>query len=128
MVDSSVWIDHLNNQPTPQVQRLRGQLLTGDVALCDFVLMEVLQGIRDDRRHDRTLAALQTYPIHSLGGAPLAIRAANNYRSLRARGITIRSSIDCLIATFCIENGFELLHSDRDYRPFELHLGLRVVA
>ena len=128
LVDSSVWIDHLNNRQSSAMLALRALIPYGDIGLCDLILMEVLQGIGHQRKRDLALQALQTFPVYETGGVTLAIRSADNYRFLRSHGFTVRTSVDCLIATFCIENGFELLHSDRDYAPFEEHLGLKAAA
>jgi len=106
---------------------LRQRLAEADLVLADLVLLEVLQGLRgDEERFNRVMRDMVALEIFAIGGMILAIQSARNYRLLRSRGITIRSSIDCLIATFCINTGVELLHNDRDFDPFEQHLGLRV--
>ena len=93
----------------------------------DLIAMEILRGVRDEQRYKRVRTeVLGTVPM-AMATTPIVLKSADNYRALRARGITIRSAIDCLIATFCIEGGHELLHSDRDFDPFEQHCGLRVV-
>ena len=128
MVDSSVWIDHWNSRLTPQVHALRLAQYGSDVAVGDLIILEVLQGFRTKRMFNHVLQVFLSYPTLDLGGVELAVKAARNYRFLRSRGFTVRKPIDCLIATFCIENGYELLHSDRDYLPFEEHLGLKSAA
>lgn len=128
IVDSSVWIDSLNNRVTPAVRALRRAGAEPGIGLCDLIPLEVLQGLRSQSVFEETLQSLSSYPIFTLGGIHLAIKAAQNYRFLRSRGCTIRKPIDCLIATFCIENGFDLLRSDRGYLPFEEHLGLKPAA
>jgi len=93
----------------------------------DLIMAEVLQGFaseREFRSAERIFAALEFRPMV---GRENALAAARNYRSLRARGVTVRSTIDSFIATFCISGGHDLLHHDRDFDPFERHLGLRVV-
>jgi predicted nucleic acid-binding protein len=127
LVDSSVWIDFFNGRITPQTDTLDRELGQGPIVLGDIVLAEVLQGFRNEREFQKVKRALLQFPILDMGGRDLALKSATNYRRLRARGITIRSTIDCWIATFCIEWGHELLHSDRDFDPFERVLGLRVV-
>ena len=125
--DSSVWIDHFGGTITPQVSELRRRLGYEVTPVGDLVVMEVFRGIRDEfqsRRIWREMMGLVLYPMAT---TPIVLKSAGNYRALRARGITIRSAIDCLIATFCIEGGHELLHSDRDFDPFEQHFRLRVV-
>ncbi len=127
LVDSSVWIDHFNGHVTPRTGLLPALVGEGSVVVADFVLLEVLQGFRSDREYEQVRDALLAFPIVELGGATPAVRAAQNFRELRARGITVRKPIDCLIATFCIDNGHLLLHNDRDFDPFEQHLGLQVL-
>lgn len=125
VVDSSVWIDNIRNEPTPQVALLR-RIDIGLVIVGDLIMLEVLRGLRSDTEaavHEQRFRAVGVTPISN---ADLAVAAASNYRKLRARGITIRSVVDVLIATFCIENGHQLLHSDRDFDHFERHLGLQV--
>jgi predicted nucleic acid-binding protein len=98
-----------------------------DVAAGDLMLCEVLQGARSPREFERIKRELLALDILPMAGAHSAVAAAHNYRDLRRRGITVRGAVDCLIATFCIENGHVLLHNDRDFDPFEKHLGLRVL-
>ena len=127
LVDSSVWIDYLRGNATPQTEKLDSLLGTVPLAIGDLILAEVLQGCSTDREFNevkRTLAALHS--VH-LGGFELAIEAAQNFRRLRALGFTVRKTIDTVIATRCILDGLELLHNDRDFEPFEQHLGLRGV-
>ena len=126
LADSSVWIDMLRQADSPQVRLLRDGLESASIAVADLVVLEVLQGLRDDPQ-GRVRQRLLDLEVHTVGGLALCLRAAENYRILRSRGFTIRSTIDCLIATFCIEGGHTLLHSDRDFDPFETHLGLRVL-
>ncbi|KQT32058.1 twitching motility protein PilT [Sphingomonas sp. Leaf412] len=125
LVDSSVWIDFLRDRDTPQTDRLIRLLRSTKILTADLVLTEVLQGVRDERAHDRALELLSLPGILSVSSAEVAIQAARNYRHLRGRGITIRKTIDTLIATRCILDGIPLLYADRDYDPFVQHLGLR---
>lgn len=129
LVDSSVWIDLFRGDDTPQTRLMRSilQNSSADLVLADLILLEVLQGFRSEQQAQSALQAMADLTCFNLGGKPLAILAASNYRQLRAQGFTVRSTLDCLIATFCIEHDFQLLHSDRDFIPFEQHLGLRVV-
>jgi predicted nucleic acid-binding protein len=127
LVDSSVWIDYLRGTASPQAEKLDTLLGTVPLAIGDLILTEVLQGCATDREFNavkRTLSSLHTV---NLGGLELAIEAAKNFRKLRALGFTVRKTIDTVIATRCIMDGMELLHSDRDFDPFEKHLGLRCV-
>ena len=128
-VDTTVWVDHLNDTPTPQVIRLRdiitnglGLLVVGDLVLC-----EVLQGLSNAREAALVERALRRFTLAAMVNPLLASRSAANYRALRARGITVRKTMDMLIGTYCIEHGHALLHSDRDFDPMETHLGLSVV-
>lgn len=130
LADSSVWIDLLNDRASPATTFLADALRTGlpRVVVGDLVAMEVLRGIRDDARYDRVRRAFSALDSVAIVPAGTALRAAENYRSLRIRGFTVRSSIDCLIATFCIDERVPLLHTDRDFAPFAEHLGLETVA
>jgi predicted nucleic acid-binding protein len=127
LVDSSVWIALFRGDDTPHTRLLRDLLQDGDeeTAIADLILQEILQGVRAERQAKNIIDAVAGLPCPILGNKPLAILAAANYRQLRRKGVTVRSTIDSLIATFCIENGFPLLHNDRDFAPFEKHLGLR---
>ena len=125
MVDSTVWIDFFNGTVTPQTDHLDRILGQAPIVVGDLIVAEVLQGFRADRDWHAAQDALLRFPILELGGLAIALRSAQNYRTLRARGITVRKTIDCLIATFCIEEGVALLHSDRDFKPFARHLGLQ---
>ncbi len=127
IVDTTVWIDYLNGARSPQTRWLDAQLEQQRLGLTDLILCEVLQGIHDERQAKETWHALRRFEIAATGGEDLAVAAAENYRQLRAQGRTVRKTIDCLIATFCLERGHSLLHNDRDYDAFEEHLGLSVV-
>ena len=127
MVDSSVWIDFLGESMSVQVDRLAWQLKHQSVLMGDLVLTEVLQGIKSDREFRMVRNSLSVLDAVSLVTPALAVTAANNYRTLRKLGITVRKTVDCLIATWCIENNVPLLHSDRDFDPFEKHLGLQTL-
>ncbi|HWB33674.1 MAG TPA: PIN domain nuclease [Acidobacteriaceae bacterium] len=126
IVDSSVWIDYLAARANSETMWLREKISPASVGLVDLVLCEVLQGIESASRFERVRGQLMTLRVFDTGGAALAVAAAENYRVLRAKGITVRKTIDCLIATFCIREGHVLLHRDHDYDPFERFLGLRV--
>ena len=127
MVDSSVWIDFLGDSMTREVDTLASHIRDGRVLMGDLVLTEVLQGIQSDREFrvvHRALSALDTVQVVT---PALAVASARNYRRLRGLGITVRKTIDCLIATWCIEHGVPLLFSDRDFEPFVEHLGLQAL-
>jgi predicted nucleic acid-binding protein len=127
VVDSSVWIDFFNDAGSPSSELLEQLLDRGEVRLVvpDLVLYEVLRGFRDERDHRQARQLMETLSIEQAGGTALALAAAQHYRSLRAHGITVRSAIDVLVATFCIENDYALLHRDRDFDAFEDLRGLR---
>jgi predicted nucleic acid-binding protein len=127
LVDSSVWIDYLRGTSSPQAEKLDALLGTVPLAIGDLILTEVLQGCATDREFNAVKRTLSTLHTVNLGGLELAIEAAKNFRKLRALGFTVRKTIDTVIATRCIMDGLELLHSDRDFDPFEKHLGLRCV-
>lgn len=127
IVDSSVWIDYFNGTPTAQTEILDSALGQQSIGLGDIILCEVLQGYQAQRDFERAREALLRFPVYVIGGSELAVKSAENFRRLRRRGITVRKTIDCLIATFVIERGFSLLHSDHDFDPFGQHLGLEVI-
>lgn len=125
LVDSSVWIDYFRGTPTPQAERLDALLGTESVVTGDLVLTEVLQGFAGDRDFNQAKKLLTSLVVVDLGGQEVAVQAAENFRALRKLGITVRKTIDAVIATRCIESGFTLLYSDRDFDPFVRHLNLR---
>ena len=128
LVDSSVWIDHFRGIDTPQVSLLDRVLASEPVAIGDLILVEVLQGFTNDRDFNQARRLLTALTVIEIGGAGIAVQTAQNFRRLRALGITVRKTIDTLIATRCIADGLTLLHSDHDFDPFAQHLGLRVLA
>lgn len=125
LVDSSVWIDYFRGIPTPQTDMLDSLLGTEPVAAGDLILTEVLQGFVSERDFKQATELLTSLVIVELAGEAVASQAAKNFRALRALGITVRRTIDTLIATRCIEDGLQLLYSDKDFDPFVEHLGLR---
>lgn len=127
IVDSSVWVDYFRGAPTPETDWLDRELMRQRLGLTDIILCEVLQGVRDDGLFAAVRTELLRCHVFSTGGVDLAIAAAEHYRMLRRRGHTVRKTVDCLIATFCLEHGHTLLHADRDFDPFEQQLGLRVI-
>lgn len=127
LVDSSVWIDYFRGTPTPQADMLDKLLGVETLSTGDLILAEVLQGFEDERHFDLAKRMMMSLEIINLGGLDIAIQAARNFRALRRLGVTIRKTIDTVIATRCIESGYHLLHNDRDFDPFVKHLGLRVL-
>jgi predicted nucleic acid-binding protein len=128
LVDSSVWVDYFRGSDTLQTDWLDLLLGREPLAIGDLILAEVLQGFDSDRDFRRARRVLTSLLVVDLGGLEIAIQAAENFRILRRRGVTIRKTIDTIIATRCIESGYELLHSDRDFDPFAAYLGLRVAS
>lgn len=127
VVDTTVWVDYLRglqNRETDYFDRELGRQRFG---LTDLILCEVLQGVSDERAFTRVLRGLRKFEFFQTGGEELAIAAARNFRNLRRRGHTVRKTIDCLIATFCLRHGYSLLHRDRDFDHFEQILGLSVI-
>jgi predicted nucleic acid-binding protein len=124
LVDSSVWIDYVRDRSTPEVDKLDGLLGSGEIRIGDLILAEVLQGCDTDKEFDQVRHFLRPFPVIRIANEAIAIQAARNYRTLRAKGITVRKTIDTLIATRCIVEGITLLYSDRDFDPFVDHLGL----
>ena len=125
LVDSSVWIDYFRGVSTPESERLDVLLGSEPVAIGDLILAEVLQGFAVEREFNQARRLLTGLHVRTLGGREIAIQAARNSRALRARGVTVRKTIDSVIATHCIEHDVALLYSDRDFDPFVEHLGLR---
>lgn len=126
LVDSSVWIAHLRGVRNDATDKLRVAAAREPLLIGDLILLEVLQGARDETHAARIERALRRYAVEPLLDADLAPRAARNYRRLRALGLTVRKTADVIIGTFCIERGHRLLHDDRDFAPMERHLGLMV--
>lgn len=127
IVDTTVWVDYFRGVRNPETDWLDTELDRQRLGLTDIVLCEVLQGVHDDSAAAEVERLLRKLEIFETGGVELATEAARNYRALRARGHTVRKTIDCLIATFCIRNGHSLLHRDRDFDPFETYLELSVI-
>jgi predicted nucleic acid-binding protein len=127
IVDSSVWIDYFHDEANEQTAWLEASFGLRPIGLTNLILCEVLQGMRHERRYRGALNQMMSLPVFGLPGSRVAIASAANYRALRIQGITVRATIDCLIATFCILEGHQLLHHDRDFDAFEDHLGLKVV-
>ena len=127
IVDTSVWIDYLANRSNLHTEWLDSQLGNQRLGLTDLILCEVLQGIRHDSMFRRVQQELNGFELFESCGSKLAVASATNYRRLRAKGLTVRTTVDCLIATLCVEKGYTLLHRDRDFDVFERHMGLHVI-
>lgn len=127
LVDSSVWIDYFRGTPTRETETLDRLLESEEIGIGDLILTEVLQGCKVDTEFNEVRRQLSRLEFVILGGADVAIEAASNYRKLRSLGITVRGTVDAVLATRCLVSGYQLLHSDRDFDAFERHLGLRCV-
>ena len=127
LVDSSVWIDYLNGNPTLQADILDSLLGHTPIAMGDLILVEVLQGFQNDRDFKQALKLFDSLIPVDMLGREIAIQSAKNYRILRQKSITVRKTMDIIIGTFCIERKFSLLHNDRDFAPMEEHLHLQVI-
>jgi predicted nucleic acid-binding protein len=127
VVDSTVWIDYFNGVENPQTDYLHAIVDKTPILIGDLILAEVLQGFRDDADFEKARRALRRYTQTGMVNPDLALQSARNYRMLRRSGVTVRKTMDSLIATFCIENEHDLLHTDSDFDGYEKHLGLRVV-
>ncbi len=127
IIETGVWVDFfrgIRNHQTEWVLRELGGRMLGTL---DLIVCEVLQGIPKDADYERIKQNILRLTVYNSGGEDMALESAQNYRKLRSKGITIRKTIDCIIATYCIHHGLALLHKDRDFDPFETHLGLRVI-
>lgn len=127
IVDTGVWVDYFNETSTPETEWLDREVGQQEIGLTDLILCEVLQGVRNDSDYAAFREQLLEFEVFAVGGVGIAVEAAENFRELRKRGFTVRKTIDCWIATFCIREGHSLLHRVRDYDVFEKHLGLRVI-
>ncbi|MBA3446324.1 MAG: PIN domain nuclease [Pseudaminobacter sp.] len=126
LVDTSVWIDYFRKPNSPSAQTLDQTLGNIEIVIGDLILVELLQGLREGPQLKLVRASIASFRIVDLCGPDIASKAAANYRSLRQSGLTIRGTIDVIIATWCIENGVSLLHNDRDFTIMEQRLGLSV--
>ena len=127
VVDSSVWIDYFNGRVTPQTDWLDSAIGSQYIVVGDLILTEVLQGFQSDIDFKTAEKLLLSFPVVEMVGKEKAVKSAETYRLLRKKGVTIRKTIDVMIGTFCIKNGYSLLHDDRDFDPLQKYLGLKVV-
>jgi len=128
VADSSVWIDYFNGTSTRETEALHDLLGQELVVVGDLILTEVLQGFKSERDFKTANRLLDTLIFREMLGRRLAVRSAQNYRKLRRKGVTVRKTIDVIIATFCIENRLPLLHSDKDFEPIAKHLKLKTIV
>ncbi len=126
LVDSSVWIDYFNGKRSWQTDLFDNMLSDIPIIMGDLILIEVLQGFKSDKDYETAKNYIAELPFRQMGGYSVAIQSAQNYRQLRKIGVTVRKTIDMVIATFCIIEGLTLLHDDRDFDPIALHFPLKV--
>jgi predicted nucleic acid-binding protein len=126
VADTSAWIDYVRGVDAPHTNILDRELSHNRIITGDLIIADFLQGFREEKDFKAAKRMMESLEYHDLVGKEIAVRAAMNFRKLRKNGITTRKTIDVLIATFCIENGFALIHNDRDFEPMEKLLGLRV--
>lgn len=124
-VDSSVWIDYFNGKTSPEVKKLDLLLGAEPLSTGDLILVEVLQGFRSNKDYKTAKSLLTSLTIFNMLDTNIAIKSADNFRLLRKKGITVRKTVDTIIATFCIQNKLSLLHTDKDFRPFHKYLRLK---
>lgn len=125
LADTSVWIDYLNGKISPQTDLLDDALVSGTLIMGDLIFLEILQGIRNDQEYQKVKSQLKKLDQYNLLNPSMVFQCAENYRTLRKKGITIRKTNDVVIASFCIENKIRLIYVDRDFAPFVEHLGLQ---
>ncbi len=125
VVDSSVWIDYFTGNDSPEADHLDSLLGQELIAIGDLVLAEVLQGFRADKDFRKARDLLLSFHVVNMLDTMIALKSAANFRALRKLGLTVRKTVDSIIATYCIENRLPLLHSDKDFQPFHKHLNLK---
>jgi predicted nucleic acid-binding protein len=126
VADTSAWVDYFNGVDALHVEILDYELSNSRIVIGDLILTELLQGFREDKNYKIAKQLIESLEYYDLGGKEIAYKAADNFRKLRKKGITVRKTIDMIIGTFCIENDFELIHNDRDFDPLEKYLGLKI--
>lgn len=127
LIDSSVWIAYFNGKITPQTDWLDAALGKEIIVIGDIILVEVLQGFKNDGDFRQAKVLLSSFPFMEMLGKELAVKCAENYRLLRKKGVTVRKTIDVIIGTFCIHHNLTLLHDDQDFAPLVKHLKLKVI-
>ena len=129
VVDTTVWIDFFRRTETREDRHLH-QLILNDraIALTDLIYCEILQGIREDTQYVRTRKMLQRYPILRMGGLDMIEKGAKIYRTCRRQGVTVRKTIDCLIASVCLTHNLALFHNDSDFDLIARHTPLQIYA
>ena len=126
VADTSVWIDYLRGVDAPHTNALDDELQNNRIITGDLIITEFLQGFRNEKDYSEAKNIMDALEYRDFVGRDIALKAAQNFRKLRTSGITVRKTIDVIIATFCIENNFPLIHNDRDFDPMEQYLGLKI--
>jgi len=127
VADTSVWIDYFRGVAASHTDLLDRALSESHIIIGDLIMTELLQGFREEKEFQIAKQIVESLEYRDFVGRDMAMAAAQNYRTLRRQGITVRKTIDVLIATFCIENGFDLIHNDSDFDAMERVLGLSVL-
>jgi predicted nucleic acid-binding protein len=126
VADTSAWIDFFNGVNASHTNALDYELLHSRVAIGDLIIVEILQGFRDEKQYKLVKQIIDNLEYYDFVGKDIAYKSAENFRILRKKGITVRKTIDVIIGTFCIENNFSLIHNDKDFEPIEKYLGLEI--
>ena len=126
VADTSVWIDYLRGIDAPHTNALDDELQNNRIITGDLIIVEFLQGFRNEKDYSEAKNIMDALEYRDFVGRDIALKATQNFRILRTSGITVRKTIDVIIATFCIENNFPLIHNDRDFDPMEQYLGLKI--
>ena len=126
VADTSAWIDYFKGIEAPHTEILDQELLNSRIMTGDIIIAEFLQGFKNEKDYNQAKDIMNALEYHDFVGKDIAFKAAQNFRKLRKKGITVRKTIDVIIATFCIENNLQLIHNDRDFDPMEQYLGLKV--
>ena len=126
VADTSAWIDYFNGKIAPHTDRLDKDLGMERIIIGDLIITELLQGFKNNKDYQVARKLIEGLEYRDFVGKEIAIKAADSYRYLRKKGVTVRKTIDVIIATFCVENGFQLIHNDKDFEPFEEYLGLMI--
>ena len=126
VADTSAWIDYFNGIEAPYTDILDEDLENSRIIIGDLIIAELLQGFKNEREYNLARNLIEHLEYRDFAGKEIAIKTAENYRFLRKKGITVRKTIDVIIATFCIENNYQLIHNDRDFDVMEKYLGLKI--
>jgi predicted nucleic acid-binding protein len=127
VVDTSAWIDYFRGIIVPHTEILDAELQKNMIITGDLIIVELLQGFKTKRAYERAKKLIERLEYRDLAGRAIALKSAENFRLLRSKGVTVRKTIEVIIATFCVENGFQIIHNDRDFDPMEKYLGLSVI-